>query len=94
MMIKPFMNSDIKNEGVDKYPTKKEPVTQLNIFYMILKIVKNIGIMLVGIVFAILAFSIYWISSNSDVVSKAIMNPEEIRAMYAKCSVEKVYVRK
>lgn len=93
MMIKPLLNSDIKNEGVEKY-LKNEPIIKLPIFYMIFKIVKNIGIMLVGILFAILAFSIYWISSNSDVVSKAIMNPEEIRAMYAKCSVEKVYVRK
>lgn len=96
MMIKPHVNT---KEGVDpnapisieelNYITKK-----LNKPHMIFTFMRNIGIMLAGVILAIVAFTVYWISSNSDVVTSAVMNPEEIRAMYSKCKVEKVYIRK
>lgn len=92
MMVKP----EVVKQMVEEF--KKDTVIQIKNekqnTNMIFKFIKNIGVMFAGVLLATVAFAIYYMASNSDVIGKALTNPEEIRAMYTKCKVEKVYMIK
>lgn len=96
MMIKPSVNTKDKTDKNVLMTVEEELnyILNLNKPHMIFTFIRNIGIMLAGVMLAVVAFIIYWMSANSDVIGKAVFQPEEIRAMYSKCKIEKVYLIK